>query len=188
MPSSEFIRAFSAQTHNGAMSRLLVAALLPCLAACSPTFNWREVRVDPGDLRAMLPCKPDRGARSVPMAGRPTEVNALGCEAGGATFALLSGDVGDPLRAGEVLAQWKAATLANIHGTGLQERPFTPAGALPLPQSLRVAASGARRDGSKVESEAVYFARGGRVFQAVVYADRIPAEAATTFFSGLRFE
>lgn len=166
------------------------AAALLSLAACSPTFNWREVRVESVPLKAMLPCKPDKAARTVPMAGRQVELRVLGCDAGGATFALLTGDVVDPLRAGEVLAQWRAATLANLRSPAgnAQDRPFLPAGAMALPQSLRVSAAGERGDGSKVESQAVYFARGSRVVQAVVYADQVPAEAAETFFAGLGFE
>lgn len=87
------------------MLRLALAATLFTLAACSPTFNWREVRAESMPLKAMLPCKPDKGARTVPMAGRQVELQVLGCEAGGATFALLSGDVVDPLRSGEVLGK-----------------------------------------------------------------------------------
>ena len=170
------------------MPRFALAAVLLSLAACTPTFNWREVRVEPTQLRAMLPCKPDKASRTVPMAGRDTELQVLGCDTGGATFAVLSGDIVDPLKDGQVLAQWRAATLANMHGAGAEGRRFLPAGAMALPQSLRVSASGRRADGSKVESQAAYFARGSRVFQAVVYADKVPAEAAETFFSGLRFE
>ena len=69
-----------------------------------------------------------------------------------------------------------------------QQTPFLPPGALALPQSVQVVASGQRADGSAVESHAAYFARGSRVFQAVIYADRLSPEAAETFFSGLRFE
>lgn len=172
------------------MLRPVFAAALFALAACSPTFNWREVRADSTALKAMLPCKPDRAVRTVPMAGRQVELKVLGCEAGGATFAVLTGDIGDPLRSGAVLAQWRAATLANLRsGAGAaQDRPFLPAGAMALPQSLRVSAAGQRADGSKVESQAVYFARGSRVVQAVIYADQVPAEAAETFFAGLGFE
>ena len=172
------------------MLRALLAAALLSLAACSPTFNWREVRAESASLKAMLPCKPDRGARTVPMAGRQVELQVLGCEAGGATFAVLTGDIGDPLRSGEVLAQWRAATLANQRAApgGAQDRPFLPAGAMALAQSLRVSAAGQRADGSKVESQAAYFARGSRVVQAVIYADQVPAEAAETFFAGLGFE
>ena len=172
------------------MLRPALAAATLVVAACSPTFNWREVRAESIPLKAMLPCKPDKLARTVPMAGRQVELQVLGCESGGATFAVLTGDIVEPLRAGEVLAQWRLATLANMRSSpaSAQDRPFLPAGAMALAQSLRVAAAGQRSDGSKVESQAAYFGRGSHVVQAVVYADKVPAEAAETFFASLGFE
>jgi hypothetical protein len=170
------------------MLRPLLAAVLLCLAACSPTFNWREVRAEAAPLKVMLPCKPDKGSRRVPMAGRQVELQVMGCEAGGATFAVLFGDIVEPGRDDEVLAQWKAATLGHMQGVSLQERPFLPPGALALPNSVRVVASGKRADGSPVQGQAAYFARGSQVFQAVIYSDRVTPEAADTFFAGLKFE
>jgi hypothetical protein len=172
------------------MHRTLVASLLLgcAVAACSPTFDWREVRTAQGGLAAMLPCKPDKGERTVPMAGLQVSLQALSCGTGGATFAVLAADIEDPARAGEVLAQWKTATLANLHSPSAQETPFQPRGARRLPQSLQVVATGRRADGSKVESHAAYFAAGSHVFQAVIYADRLKPEMAETFFSGLKFE
>jgi hypothetical protein len=164
---------------------LLVAGLA---AGCSPTFNWRQVRVEPTSLTAMLPCKPDKATREVPMAGRKVELTALSCEAGGATFAILFADIGEPARLGEVLAQWKRATLANMRSSGGQETPFRPPGALALPQSLQMVATGQRPDGSKVESHAAYFAHGSHVFQAVIYAGELRPEGADGFFPGLRFQ
>lgn len=158
------------------------------LAACSPPLNWREVRVAPSALKAMLPCKPDKAVRQVPMAGRAVDLQALGCEAGGATYAVLFAELGDASRAGEALAQWQAATLANMRGASAQESAFYPPGAVRLPQSLQVRATGQRPDGSKVQSQAAYFAQGRHVFQAVIYADRIKAETAEPFFAGLSFE
>ncbi len=172
------------------MLRTIVAVLVSgwAFAACSPTLNWREVNVESTGLKAMLPCKPDKGARTVPMAGREVTMQVLGCDADGATFAVLYADLGEPGRLGEVLAQWKTATLANMRGSGARESAFRPAGALGLPQSLQVVAAGQRADASKVQSQAAYFARGNRVFQAVIYADRLKPELAEPFFSGLRFE
>ncbi len=173
------------------MHRFFAAALLismGAMTACSPTFNWREVRTDSTPLKAMLPCKPDKGARDVPMAGKKVSLEVLGCDTGGATFALLFADIGDPLRASEVLGQWKTATLSNLRSAAAREVPFRPPGALGLPQSLQVVASGRRPDGSTVESHAAYFARGTYVFQAVIYSERLLPEVAETFFSGLRFE
>lgn len=170
------------------MLRFVLAPVLLSLAACSPALNWREARAEPTALKMLLPCKPDKGSRTVPMAGRPVELQVIGCEAGGATYAVLFGDVVEPLRTGEVLAQWKLASLANMRSAFSQEQPFLPAGALALPQSVQVVASGQRPDGSKVESHAAYFARGSHVFQAVIYSDRLAPDAAEPFFSGFEFE
>ena len=164
---------------------VLAAALA---AGCSPTFNWREVRAEPAPLKVMLPCKPDKGARRVPMAGREVELGGVGCEAGGVTFAVLSADLGDASRAAEALEQWNRATLANLRASASRSQPFVPPGALALPTSLRVAAQGQRADGSAVHGEAAYFARGARVYQAVVYADQPKGEWLQPFFEGLRFE
>ncbi|MEO7390952.1 MAG: hypothetical protein ABIU58_02185 [Ramlibacter sp.] len=172
------------------MLRILTTALvsMALLAACSPTFNWREVRSETGGLRAMMPCKPDKESRVVPMGGRDVDLKVLGCGTGDATFALLSADIVNAGRADEVLGQWKRATLANLHSVAAREAAFVPAGALALPASLQVVATGRRPDGSRVESHAAYFARGGHVFQAVIYSDRLVPEVAETFFSGIGFE
>ena len=172
------------------MLRIYWAALIGvlALAACSPTFNWREVRVEPTALQAMLPCKPEKGERVVPMAGRQVTLQVLGCDTGGATFALLQADIQEAGRAGEVLALWKTATLLNMKSSAAKDGKFVPPGATALPQSLHVVASGQRADGSKVESHAAYFAQGSLVFQAVIYADRLKAETAEPFFSGLKFQ
>jgi hypothetical protein len=172
------------------MSRTTAAILVSgwALAACSPAFNWREVAVESTGLKVMLPCKPEKAARTVPMAGRQVSLEVLGCDTAGATFAVFTADIGDPGRSGEALAQWKTATLSNMRGATPRESPFLPPGALGLPQSVQVASAGQRADGSKVESQAAYFARGSRVFQAVIYAERLKPEVAEPFFSGLKFE
>jgi hypothetical protein len=171
---------------HGTLAALLVLGW--AVAACSPTFDWREVHTPQGGLAALLPCKPEQGARTVPMAGREVNLDAMSCSTGGATFALLVADIQDAARAGEVLAQWKSATLANLHSAAAQESAFRPPGARALAQSLQVVASGQRADGSKVESHAAYFARGSHVFQAVIYADQLKPEVAEPFFSGLKFQ
>ncbi|WP_298932720.1 hypothetical protein [uncultured Ramlibacter sp.] len=173
------------------MSRSTAAAALlaACAAtACSPTFNWREVRAESGTLRASLPCKPDKATRQVPMAGRQVDLHVLGCEAGGATFAVLYADIGEAGRAGEALAQWKQATLANMRATGVREQPFLPPGGFALREAVQVVASGQRADGSKVESHAAYAARGSQVVQAVIYSDALKPEMAAGFLAGLRLE
>lgn len=163
--------------------RFPILAAVLVLAACTPTLNWREVRADPTSLTVLLPCKPDRGARTVPLGGRDTSLNMLGCDAGGATFAVAFADLGDPVLVAPVLAQWRAATLANMRAVDSGSQTFALAGG--GVQGQRISAAGQRADGSAVQSQALYFSQGARVYQAVIYADKLTAEMAETFFAGL---
>jgi len=62
------------------MPRVFPAAALlvsAALAACTPTFNWREITLDPVALHATFPCKPDHAERShaaPDMLGRDAEL------------------------------------------------------------------------------------------------------------------
>lgn len=167
----------------------VIAGVVVLLAtACSPALNWREVNVEATQLKAVLPCKPDKDSREVLLVGRPATLQVLACDAGGAKFALLHADIGDASRAGEALWQWRLAALANLRGTSAKDSEFTPRGASAIAQSAQVLASGQRGDGTSVQSHAAYFARGSQVFQAVIYADRITPEMAEPFFSSLQFQ
>ncbi|MGH6627006.1 MAG: hypothetical protein ACRECD_10785 [Burkholderiaceae bacterium] len=166
--------------------------LVAGLAACNPTFNWREVPVAATGLVALLPCKPDQGSRVVPLGGQPVALHMMGCDTGGATFAVAHAEIADAAQAAEVLAQWRRATLANMHAAASQDAPFMPRGGAVLPPSVRIVASGQRADGSAVTAHAVWFGRprgsGAQLFHAVVYADKPNPELADTFFSGLQFQ
>ena len=169
-----------------AFSALAPLAMLLALAACSPALNWREVRPENTRLSLLLPCKPDKAQKLVPLGGQPTVLSMLGCEAGGATFAVAVADVGDAAKAAAVLAQWQSLTLANMKAV--------PAAGRMLAQKIsgapvaRVEAQGQRADGTAVTGQAAYFAQGSQVFQVVMYAPKITPEAAETFFSSLKFE
>ena len=162
------------------------AVVLTVLTACSPTFNWRDVRPEGTRLALLMPCKPDKAQRVVPLAGKPTEINLLSCDAGGATFAVSVADVKETSKVAAALAQWQSVTLANIKAVPGQEA------ALKLPglanAAVMVKATGQRANGQAVSSQAAYFAQDSRVFQAVMYADAISPDVADTFFSGLKFE
>lgn len=171
------------------MRRLFAVALLLGVAACTPTFNWREITVDPFALHVTFPCKPDRAERKMPFTReRELLVHALGCEAGGASYALLWADVGSPAEVGSAMDQWQKASAANSRARIEREVPFLPRGALALPQSVRARSVGQRPDGAAIEGESAYFARGGTVFQAVVFGPALKVEMSEPFFVGLRFE
>lgn len=172
-----------------------LAAAMLALVACNPTFNWREVRPDNTALSLLLPCKPDKAEKTVPLGGQPVPLRMLGCDAGDATFAVAVADIGDASRAEAVLAQWQALTLANMKagpvGTGAgatQVTPFRPGGMSGGAPALMVRSSGQRAGGQAVAGQAAYFSRGSQLFQVVLYASAISPEVAETFFSSLKFE
>lgn len=191
MPASEVMGAIVPDNDNRPMFPPMTMAALAgvaALAGCSPALDWREVRLEAAPLKAVMPCKPEKGSRQVVMAGRPVTLDALACEAGGSAFALLSADIGGPASADVSLGQWQAASLATIRGRTVRESRFVPGGALDLPRSVQVVASGQRADGKAVEAQAACFARGNHVFQAVVYSEQLEPRATEPFFAGLRFE
>ena len=177
---------------TGAVSAPAVAlALTLTLVACSPALNWRSVPVPEADLTVTLPCKPDSAHRTVELAGAPAELAMVGCEADGAVFAVSHTAMADPALVGKALAHWRAAVMANLAAQqpAATDTPFTPRGALVLPQSVRTVVQGRRPDGSAVTAQAVWFARASgsqiRLYHAVVYTAKPRPELADQFFAGL---
>ncbi len=172
------------------LTLLSALAALLALAACSPAFNWREVRPENTRLSFLLPCKPDKAQKTVPFGGKPTPLAMLGCEAGGITFAVAVADLGnsgEAAQAATLLAQWQSLTLANMRAGAPQLSPLKLPGAAIAQPPVLVTAQGQRADGTAVSGQAAYFAHGAQLFQAVMYADRLPPEVAETFFSSLKF-
>jgi hypothetical protein len=176
---------------NCSMRYFLPAAALAVfsiLQGCSPTLNWRDVRIDQTPLLALLPCKPDRGAREVSLGAQEVTISMLGCGAGGATFTVAYADVKDVANVGAVLGQWKAATLASMRTRSSSELPYAIKGASTWPQPVQVRAEGVRPDGTAVVAQAVWFVVGSKVFQAVMYTDKVSPVVAETYFAGLRLQ
>ena len=164
----------------------LLACIACALAACSPSLNWRQVRPDGADMTLLLPCKPDRASKTVPLGARATRLSMTGCEAGGAMYALALADLDDASQAATVLAQWQKLSLSHMQAASATQRPATVPGADAQPAPVLVSARGRHPDGQAVEGQALYFARGKQVFQAVIYAPRIDADAAETFLGSLK--
>lgn len=165
----------------------LVAAGL-ALAACSPALNWREVRLGDAGLKLMLPCKPDRASRRMAMAGGEVELRMVGCEAGGALFAVSVADLGDPARTADVQLHWQQAMLAAMQAPApAQPVAYSLKGADASPAPVRLEAQGRRPDGRAVQVQAVWFVRGTQLYHAAVYAERLGADAVDPFLSGFEF-
>jgi hypothetical protein len=169
---------------------LTVLTALAALTACSPTFNWREVRVGDTNLIALLPCKPDQGMRSIEMGHAKVDLHMQGCEAGPgagkmmftvATFTAPPSALSD--KAPLLLGAWQAAALVSLHAN---ESKVTLAPVFKELLATKVIAFGQRSNGSRIESQALYFAQGTQQFQVMVLADKISPEVAEAFFTGLK--
>lgn len=173
----------------------LVGMAAALLAACTPSLNWRNVSLPEADLTITLPCKPDNARRTVEIAGKPTELSMVGCEADGALFAVSHTVMADAALVGPALAQWRTAVIA-LMGDGAEaaavNKPFALQGALVLPQSVRTVVQGRRPDGTPVVAQAVWFARASgpqvTLYHAVIYTDKARPELADPFFSGLKLQ
>jgi hypothetical protein len=171
--------------------RRWVAAALPCwvmlVGACSPTYNWRDLRPEGAPLQALMPCKPETATRPVPMLGQPTDLHMYSCEAGGLTFAVAWAEVSGASRASEALAQWQTASLAAIRVAPEAATTWVPrvAGA---DEVHGVHALGSNHQGQAWVTHAAYFSQGSTVYQAAIYGPKMSEQVTTTFFEGLSLQ
>ena len=161
---------------------------LVLLAACSPTLNWREVRLQTGGLVALFPCKPQRQAREVVLAGAPVGMQVLVCSADGVSWGLASADAGEPQRVGPVLAALREARARNLDGRETVSGPALIKHMTPHPQAARVQITGRLPDGATVQEESMFFVSGNRVFHAAALGGVLEADTVATFFEGLRLQ
>lgn len=162
----------------------LSAALLT--AGCSPNLDWRETRFEGTGVVARFPCRPDRHARNVLVAGATARMEMIVCSAAGVTFALSFFDLADPARVGPALAELQATALSNIAGRQIASASIQVDGMTPNPQAAQVSMAGRLPDGAAVEEQAAFFTKGLRVYQASLIGATLTPEAAATFFAGLK--
>jgi hypothetical protein len=163
----------------------LLACVLTALLACSPTFNWREVRVGDAALLALLPCKPEKAERQVPVQGQQATLHMASCDVGDATFAVALLRLPEGVDAVAAAQAWKLASLTSLKSTPEQARDWP----LPARAGMPMAgwqASGVRHTGQPVQARVLPLARGRELYQAALYGD-VPADVLTTWVDGLRF-
>ena len=156
-------------------------------SACTPTFDWREVRPDGSGVVALFPCKPVSHAREVALAGAPIKMTMAACSAGNAVFAVAFADVGEPGRVAPALAELRNSAARNLGiSNAVEARPITIDGMTPNVQAGRVTLAGRRPDGTAVQEELAVFARGTTVYQATVLGTAADAGAVETFIAALK--
>jgi hypothetical protein len=163
----------------------LLASSICFLAACSPSYNWRQVQMQDTGLKALLPCKPDQGSQAITLAGQDAPMHMLGCQADDALFVLARVNMGSADKLPAAQAQWQSALLGKIQAQPPQFFEFDVKEADMQPKPVRLQALGQRQDGGQVVAHALWFAQGTHLYHAVVYANKHNVDAVQTFFSGI---
>lgn len=160
--------------------------LCALLLACSPKFDWREVRGTAAPYQVLFPAKPDTHAREIDLAGTPVTMTMTGAEVDGTTFAVGSIALADPTRAQQALTDMKTALVRNIQGKVVAEAVSSPA---PGTTMLELEARGPLPQAGERLMLARFIARGHHAYQLLVVGDAatLSREAAETFLTSVHF-
>ena len=155
--------------------------------ACTPTFDWRELRPEGSRAQLMFPCKPASQTRRLQLAGTLVEMSMFACVVDGTTFALSFADLHDPALVAAALDGLAQGVQSHIQSS---EHAAAQAASVPgMTPNARAATwrvSGRLPDGREVQQVATLFAHGTSVYQATMLGTRLDAAAQETFFGALR--
>ena len=188
MPKPIWTDARPATTPPWCRLGAVVAAALAGVAvvACSPAFNWRDIRVPNAALTVPFPCKPDRAERPVAWFGAQTPLHMLSCDHRGLTFA--AGVLALPSGASvaDAHASLQRAALASLRRTPEHAQPWVPRIAATAPADVRGwTVLGQRPDGQPLPVHALTWVRGSHLVHLSVYGSVSP-EVLDQWLEGLR--
>jgi hypothetical protein len=161
--------------------------MLVWLLACTPAFNWREVRFEGSNLKVLMPCKPDQASRQValqlPAGPQSINLEMQGCEAGGKQFTFGRMAMQDGASATAVMRAWRLASMSAMQATSEQVNEL----------ATEVSANRASEQRIRVvtgqhEAQFMWFVSANQIYQLAVYApakDRQLKDVADVYFSGI---
>lgn len=174
--------------------RVLIAALAALmLAACSPEYDWREIRTPDSGYAVMLPGKPASMTRTIRLDAIESLMSMQGAKVGETSFTVAVAELPDdsPATRESALAAMRAGMLRNIGGTESGARAVQVSrvdgtgAALGRVPATRVDAGGALQ-GSPVAMSAGFVAVGNRAWQWVVMGPAVDREQADIFLDSFR--
>lgn len=159
----------------------LMICLLGALQACTPRLDWREVRPAGADLLALFPCKPEIESREQRLGEHRLTLGLAVCKAGGQSFSLAWAEVAEPAQVGPALEQMRLSLAQRLQARAGVPRPLQVPGMTPHPQALQQELLAGQQ-----QAQVAVFARGLRVYQAVMLGAKPDAAAWETFVPALR--
>lgn len=159
--------------------KLLSTTAILMLLACSPQFDWREVRGNDAPFRVLMPAKPASFSRDMQLAGLTLNMQMTAADAAGVNFAVGSVRLDDLGKAGVVAEAMKDGMLKNIHGQVTQVAS-SPDGIVEMQGKLP--------DGEVVTMAARFIIRGPRVYQVIAIgpAKKLKQDVIDTYMSSFK--
>lgn len=176
------------------INTLAVASLI-ALCACTPKYDWREVRGSNAPFVVLLPAKPATISRPINLDGAKLTMTMTAAEVDGVTFAVGTAELPDAARAQAALAAMKTALVKNIGGTIKLEKSTSGAQANAAANTqtttVDIEASGAPGHDTKGQPRmliARFVAQDRRVYQVIVVGREkaVTRDAIDTFFASFK--
>lgn len=154
-------------------------ALVLALTACSPKFDWREVRGSDIPFSVLLPAKPAVFSREVQLNGVMLKMEMTAADAEGVSFAVGSAKVDDVSKIPGVLDAMQKGMLKNIHGTIAPDAGHT---------GQDIVAYGTLDNGQPVKLVARFVSRASWVYQVVIIGKEktLTPEVVDTFMTSFK--
>lgn len=156
------------------------------LSACSPKYNWREVRGTDAPFMVMLPAKPASHTRPINLDGTEVTMTMTAAEVDDVAFAVGTAELPEPASTQQALQAMKRAMVRNINGTIVHENASGPESKPAVIEIEAVGPSG-NRSGRRLLL-ARFIAQEQRIYQVIVVGqeDDVSREAADTFFTSFK--
>jgi hypothetical protein len=155
---------------------LIFPVLLPILgaallAACNPTYNWRDYSSPDAPFRVMFPDKPSVHKRRIDVGGMQVDMTMTAVDVDGTTFAVGSAEAPDAARAAAAVGAMRTALVRNISATVTKEKSSAAATASGTKStqttSIDIEAKGTQK-GAPMKLVGHFEARDKRFYQVIV--------------------
>lgn len=165
---------------------------LATLTACSPTYDWREVRSEAGRYSVLFPKKPGLETRTLPLLGTEIELTWQSTQIEDTLFAVGYAPYPTALAAtagsrAQTLALFEQAWLRNFNAS-VQQAGTVSLGSRYFgapPEFAKALRASGQVQGKPVELRLHLFGFEQRLLVLMVFGKELPVEATDTFLTSL---
>jgi hypothetical protein len=170
------------------ISCLFLITSIFSIAACSPKFDWREIRNNDAPFVAMFPGKPASHSRDIDLDGIKVKLHMTAADVNQISFSIAYAKLENndknlqALNQQRVLSAMQTGMLKNIQGTIVQPTPADS------PKNT-LTAIGKAQNGKAIKMLARFTQQGPWVVQVIMMGDEksMSPEVTDMFFGSIKF-